>query len=272
MQREPAEWPKRGPIPDQLLAHVQAEEARAKRGRLRIFFGASAGVGKTYAMLEAAHNMRASGTDVVVGLCRTPRPRRDRAPARRSRATARPRRSTIAASSGGSSISTPHWRGIRPSCSSTSSRTRTSSAVSPRRVTRSAGRTSRSCSMPASMSGRPSTSSTWRASTIWSARSRACASARRSPIRSSMKPMRSSSSICRPMICWRACAPARSTSPMRWRLRWSASSARPISWPCASLRCAGSRTASRPPRARFPSIARRARLAGDRVLVAVGPG
>jgi two-component system sensor histidine kinase KdpD len=55
------------PDPDQLLAHVQAEEARAKRGRLRIFFGASAGVGKTYAMLEAAHNVRASGTDVVVG-------------------------------------------------------------------------------------------------------------------------------------------------------------------------------------------------------------
>jgi two-component system, OmpR family, sensor histidine kinase KdpD len=55
------------PDPDQLLAHVQAEEARAKRGRLRIFFGASAGVGKTYAMLEAAHNVRANGTDVVVG-------------------------------------------------------------------------------------------------------------------------------------------------------------------------------------------------------------
>jgi two-component system, OmpR family, sensor histidine kinase KdpD len=55
------------PDPDQLLAHVQAEEARAKRGRLRIFFGACAGVGKTYAMLEAARSMRAGGTDVVVG-------------------------------------------------------------------------------------------------------------------------------------------------------------------------------------------------------------
>ncbi|HUI59218.1 MAG TPA: universal stress protein, partial [Steroidobacteraceae bacterium] len=55
------------PDPDQLLAHVQAEEARAKRGRLRIFFGASAGVGKTYAMLEAARVMRSGGTDVVVG-------------------------------------------------------------------------------------------------------------------------------------------------------------------------------------------------------------
>jgi two-component system, OmpR family, sensor histidine kinase KdpD len=53
------------PDPDQLLAHVQAEEARAGRGRLRIFFGASAGVGKTYAMLEAARNI--SAKDVVVG-------------------------------------------------------------------------------------------------------------------------------------------------------------------------------------------------------------
>ena len=57
----------RRPDPDQLLAQVRAEEARARRGRLRIFFGASAGVGKTYAMLEAARNMRTSGTDVVVG-------------------------------------------------------------------------------------------------------------------------------------------------------------------------------------------------------------
>src|SRR6185437_15767469 len=55
------------PDPDQLLARVQAEEARARRGRLRIFFGASAGVGKTYAMLEAARNMRAGGADVLVG-------------------------------------------------------------------------------------------------------------------------------------------------------------------------------------------------------------
>jgi two-component system sensor histidine kinase KdpD len=58
------------PDPDLLLAHVQAEEARAKRGRLRIFFGASAGVGKTYAMLQAAHSVHdAKGADaeVVVG-------------------------------------------------------------------------------------------------------------------------------------------------------------------------------------------------------------
>ena len=55
------------PDPDQLLARLNAEEARAQRGRLRIFFGASAGVGKTYAMLEAARSMHAAGRDVVVG-------------------------------------------------------------------------------------------------------------------------------------------------------------------------------------------------------------
>ena len=55
------------PDPDLLLAQVKAEEARAKHGRLRIFFGASAGVGKTYSMLEAARVARAAGTDVVIG-------------------------------------------------------------------------------------------------------------------------------------------------------------------------------------------------------------
>jgi two-component system, OmpR family, sensor histidine kinase KdpD len=55
------------PDPDRLLERVKAEEARERRGRLRIFFGASAGVGKTYAMLEAARSALAAGTDVLVG-------------------------------------------------------------------------------------------------------------------------------------------------------------------------------------------------------------
>ncbi|MCC7198731.1 MAG: sensor histidine kinase KdpD [Gammaproteobacteria bacterium] len=55
------------PDPDRLLAEVTRDEARARRGRLRIFFGASAGVGKTYSMLEAARAARAAGTDVVAG-------------------------------------------------------------------------------------------------------------------------------------------------------------------------------------------------------------
>ena len=53
--------------PDELLARVQREDARGHRGRLKIFFGASAGVGKTYSMLEAAREARGRGEDVVVG-------------------------------------------------------------------------------------------------------------------------------------------------------------------------------------------------------------
>jgi two-component system, OmpR family, sensor histidine kinase KdpD len=55
------------PDPDQLLAQVQASAVRALRGRLTIFFGANAGVGKSYAMLEAAQRHRAEGRDVVAG-------------------------------------------------------------------------------------------------------------------------------------------------------------------------------------------------------------
>src|SRR5439155_5790427 len=55
------------PDPDTLLARVQEEEAHQSRGTLKIFFGATAGVGKTYAMLEAAHAQRAEGVDVVIG-------------------------------------------------------------------------------------------------------------------------------------------------------------------------------------------------------------
>ncbi len=55
------------PNPDDLLARVQDAETRARRGKLRIFFGYAAGVGKTYAMLSAAQRERAAGVDVVVG-------------------------------------------------------------------------------------------------------------------------------------------------------------------------------------------------------------
>jgi len=55
------------PSPDELLARVQTDETRARRGRLKIFFGYAAGVGKTYAMLEAAHREKAAGVDIIVG-------------------------------------------------------------------------------------------------------------------------------------------------------------------------------------------------------------
>lgn len=56
------------PDPDALLAQVQQEEARAHRGHLKIFFGASAGVGKTYAMLSAARVAQAQGIPVTIGV------------------------------------------------------------------------------------------------------------------------------------------------------------------------------------------------------------
>ena len=59
------------PNPDELLARVELEDERAKRGRLKIFFGAAAGVGKTYAMLLAAKEKRRENIDVVVGLVET---------------------------------------------------------------------------------------------------------------------------------------------------------------------------------------------------------
>ena len=59
------------PDPDELLARTQAAEQRAARGKLKIFFGASAGVGKTYAMLKAAQRLREQRVDVVVGIVET---------------------------------------------------------------------------------------------------------------------------------------------------------------------------------------------------------
>lgn len=61
----------RRPDPDALLARLRLDEARRRGGRLKIFFGANAGVGKTYAMLEEARLRRREGIDVVVGYAET---------------------------------------------------------------------------------------------------------------------------------------------------------------------------------------------------------
>jgi len=61
----------RRPDPDQLLQRTREEEDRKREGQLKIFFGAAPGVGKTYAMLEAARQKRSEGIDVVVGLAET---------------------------------------------------------------------------------------------------------------------------------------------------------------------------------------------------------
>jgi len=55
------------PNADELLASLQREESRHARGRLKIFVGMCPGVGKTYAMLEAARREHAAGRDLVIG-------------------------------------------------------------------------------------------------------------------------------------------------------------------------------------------------------------
>lgn len=59
------------PDPDALLAQVMEQERRASRGKLRIYFGASAGVGKTYAMLNGGRKAQAEGRKVLVGIVET---------------------------------------------------------------------------------------------------------------------------------------------------------------------------------------------------------
>jgi two-component system sensor histidine kinase KdpD len=60
------------PNPDELLRRVVAAEAREKRGKLTVFFGAAPGVGKTYAMLEVARaEMEQEKRDVVLGIVET---------------------------------------------------------------------------------------------------------------------------------------------------------------------------------------------------------
>ena len=59
------------PNPDALLAEIQREEQSAKRGQLKIYFGMSPGVGKTYAMLEGARARKTEGVDVAIGVVET---------------------------------------------------------------------------------------------------------------------------------------------------------------------------------------------------------
>ena len=59
------------PDPDELLSRMQRDEETLQRGRLKIFFGASASVGKTFAMLQAGQRRLAEGGDVVIGVAQT---------------------------------------------------------------------------------------------------------------------------------------------------------------------------------------------------------
>jgi two-component system, OmpR family, sensor histidine kinase KdpD len=59
------------PDPTTLLERLRSDERREKRGKLKIFLGASPGVGKTYAMLTAARKLYSEGVDVVIGVVET---------------------------------------------------------------------------------------------------------------------------------------------------------------------------------------------------------
>lgn len=68
--------PEARPDPDQLLRRVKEEEARAKRGKLKVFFGFAPGVGKTYRMLQVARDLVSDQKlDLVVGIVETHRRR-----------------------------------------------------------------------------------------------------------------------------------------------------------------------------------------------------
>ncbi len=64
-------YPPQRPDPDALLAQINEDAISATRGKLRIYFGASAGVGKTYAMLTAARKAKLEEVDVVIGVVET---------------------------------------------------------------------------------------------------------------------------------------------------------------------------------------------------------
>lgn len=59
------------PNPEELLEAVKREESERNKGRLKIFLGMSAGVGKTFSMLEEAQQLKQSGTDVLAGVVET---------------------------------------------------------------------------------------------------------------------------------------------------------------------------------------------------------
>ena len=59
------------PNPDELLASLINEEEKSKKGKLKIFFGMCAGVGKTYTMLETAKAEKLKGNEIIIGYVET---------------------------------------------------------------------------------------------------------------------------------------------------------------------------------------------------------
>jgi two-component system sensor histidine kinase KdpD len=145
------------PDPDELLARIQETEGSRSRAELKIFFGMSAGVGKTYAMLQEAHAAKAQGGDIVLGVIEThgrPRPK----PSFRASSSFPADRWNTGASSSRSWTSTPS--SPAPAIAVVDE---LAHANAPARATSSAGRTCWSSWTGAYPCGRRSTSSTWRA-------------------------------------------------------------------------------------------------------------
>jgi two-component system, OmpR family, sensor histidine kinase KdpD len=59
------------PDPDELLASLKLDDEKSKRGKLKIFFGMCAGVGKTYTMLQTAQAEKKKGCDIIIGYVET---------------------------------------------------------------------------------------------------------------------------------------------------------------------------------------------------------
>jgi two-component system, OmpR family, sensor histidine kinase KdpD len=59
------------PDPDELLESIKKNNENSTKGKLKIFFGMVAGVGKTYQMLSEAHNIQKDGVDIVIGIIET---------------------------------------------------------------------------------------------------------------------------------------------------------------------------------------------------------
>ncbi len=96
------------PDPDRLLQHTAAPH----RGKLKVFFGACAGVGKTWAMLAEAQRLRAQGLDILIGVAET-HGRKETAAMLEGLSTLRRGGSLIAGGTSMSSISTPPSPAVR---------------------------------------------------------------------------------------------------------------------------------------------------------------
>ena len=257
------------PDPDALLRRVAAEEARASRGRLKIFFGAAPGVGKTYAMLEAARAKQAEGVGRRRRLGRDPRPRGDRGASPRASSGCRRGRSSTAARA----------RGVRPR-----RRARPPAGAPPRRragphqraglaprqalagrrgAPRRGHRRLHHAQRPAPREPQRRRRPDHRA---WPSGRRCRTAPRRGGRGRVRRPARRGRS-------WSAWPRARSTCPSRRRGGQAASSAGATSSPCASWRCGA------PPSASTPRCATTARdhaieetwPVAERILVCVRP-